>query len=143
MRRPIAFAFALCLSLWSIPAGATDELSFFPALSPTEIAFVHDELGRGEPPVRDPVLQGSGWDFAVVDLDNDGVPEVAVRPSAACEREGCGITVFTNVNERWVQILATPERELNVARKTHRGYRDMVSESGTWRWAGTGYVRLN
>lgn len=143
MRRPIPLAFALFLSLWSIPAGATEDLVFYPATSPTEIAFVHEDLGRGEPPVRDPVLPGSGWDFAVVDLDNDRVSEVAVRPSAACEGEGCGIAVFTRINDRWVQILATSERELSVARSMHRGHRDLVSDTSAWRWAGKAYARVN
>jgi hypothetical protein len=51
--------------------------------------------------------------------------------------------VFTRSNGRWIEILRAADRDLNVARKTHRGYRDVLSDRGTWRWAGKAYALLN
>jgi hypothetical protein len=78
LRQPLLGAAALVLVLAAAPATATDDLTFHPCLTPAEAAFVQVDLGLGEPPLPDPVLPGTGWDYAVVDLDNDGVSEVAV-----------------------------------------------------------------
>lgn len=133
----------MVLVLAAGPATATDDLSFYPCLTPAEATFLQVELGRSDPPLRDPVLPGNGWDYAVVDLDNDGVSEVAVRPSAACRGPQCGVAVFTRINGRWIEILSVSDRALTVARQTHRGYRDVLSDRGTWRWSGRAYALVN
>lgn len=142
-RQPLLGAAVLFLVLAAAPAAATDDLAFYPCLTPAQSSFVQTELGRGEPPARDPAQPGSGWDYAVVDLDNDGVSEVAVRPSAACEGPRCGVAVFTRINGRWVEILNVSDRALSVARQIHRGYRDVLSDRGTWRWSGRAYALVN
>ncbi|MHB2168049.1 hypothetical protein [Alsobacter sp. R-9] len=138
-----AAACLLAIALMPAAASATEKLVFHPSLTPEDAAFLTETLGLGSSPT--PVADGigSGWDYAVIDLDNDGVQEVAVRPAAPCSGTRCGVTVFTRMQGRWAAILSTSDRDLNVARRVHRGYRELLSEKGTWRWAGKGYALVN
>jgi hypothetical protein len=44
---------------------------------------------------------------------------------------------------RWIEFLHAGDRDLNIARRTHRGYRHVLSDRGTWRRAGKAYALLN
>lgn len=134
-----AAPFALMLSVAAGPARAADELVFHPCLTEREQAFLEVELKRGPAPHPTNGVTTSGWEYAVVDLDADGAPEVAVRSGEPCEGVACRTTIYTRVAQGWVSIFESADRDISVARRVTLGYREILTSAGLYRWSGKAY----
>ena len=135
------YAVGLALVLGAAPgvAHATDDLAFHPCLTEREQAFIEVELKRGPAPTSPADAMAGGWEYAVVDLDEDGVPEVAVRPTVPCDGPACRTAIYTRIVGDWVRIFESADRDLSVARKQTKGYREILTPQALYRWSGKGY----
>jgi hypothetical protein len=120
-----------------VPAArAADDLVFHPCPTSREQAFIETELKRGPAPSVPDAAAAGGWEYAVVDLDEDGAPEIAVRSIEPCGSAACRTIFYTRIGKTWVAIFETAEREIIIARRSVRGYREILTPTGPFRWSG-------
>src|SRR5690349_10881042 len=80
-------------------------------------------------------------DYAVIDLDSDGDPELFIRihQDENCNPGRCSTVVFSKSQDTWARVLETASSDVSVAKRTTKGYRDLLVEAQPWTWTGKRY----
>src|SRR4051794_1293030 len=145
-KRRLASA-TVCLALtvgFSMGARATEALSFVPVQTEQEVRFVNLDLGLKDELTKLEAKLGRSpaEEYAVIDLDADGAPEIVIRihQEGSCETDRCTTIVFSNAHDQWSRVLETVAPEVTVAKRVTKGYRDLLVGSQPWAWTGKRYM---
>lgn len=138
---------SVCLALtlgFSVTARATDALSFAPVQTEREVRFINLDLGLKDElsKLEGKLGRAPAVEYAVIDLDADGEPELVIRihQDGSCESDKCTTIVFSNAHDQWTRVLETDAPEVTVAKRMTKGYRDLLVGSQPWAWTGNRYM---
>ncbi len=131
---------ALALACMASPAQAAKLLTFEPCLTVEEETYILEHLGQ-----RDMARPMAGrpmkLSYSMVDLDGDGVFEIAVRASADDQCEGvCRTALFMKTGRQWRKMLDTNAAEIAVGERRQFGIRNLLVGDVVMVWTGTRYV---
>lgn len=84
--------------------------------------------------------RSQAMETAIVDIDNDGSAEIAVKFLDGCDEEGCTTSVLFYSENQWLEVLSHPTEALSLSGETTNGLRQIVtSDNARWHWNETGF----
>lgn len=139
-----ALAFAGLFLAQGSSALATESLNYAPVQTEREIQFVTLDLGMKDELAQLATRLGRSpaVDYALVDLDADGDPElfIRIREGETCEAATCTTLVFSKVQNAWMRVMESGTPDISVAKKMTKGYRDLLVGEQPWSWTGRRYM---
>jgi hypothetical protein len=139
----LAGVFAAVLVSLITPISAAVSLRFQPCLTLDDEQFLAGtvahvvDIAKLEARFGRPVF----WSYALIDLDADGVPEIAARasPDGECSLQGCRTVILTRTPRMWRSLLVTDAPAIAVAQRSNRGLRDLLVDGEVLVWNGAQY----
>jgi hypothetical protein len=135
-----------CLGLLiacAAPAVATESLTYAPVQTEREVKFLNLDLGLKADlaALENKLGHAPALDYALIDLDGDGEPELFIRihQDESCDSGRCSVLVFSKSQDAWARVLEAATADVSVAKRTTKGYRDLLVDAQPWTWTGKRY----
>ena len=145
--RPIFSGSQICIGLSALvlaciasPTQAARLLAFEPCLTVEEENFILQHVGQA-PIVKGQAAHAAQVSYAAVDLNGDGVLEIAIRVSAdgLCA-DRCRTTLFMKSGRSWLKMVETDVADIAIGERSQFGMRNLLVGDSVVVWTGRVYV---
>ena len=119
---------ALLLGLLAGPALAQESLS--------TVVFAPGENGGALPVAQSFYGQSQPMETSIIDINDDGAAEIAVKFTEGCADDVCNTTILYYADSRWLEVFRDQTSTLQISSQIEQGMRELVTaENARWYWS--------
>jgi hypothetical protein len=104
------------------------------------VVFAAGENGGALPVAQGFYGKSQAMETAVVDIDNDGSAEIAVKFTEGCTTDGCLNSLLYYSNDQWLEIIQNRTQDLAISSVSTDGFRNIhTTDNAVWKWINRQY----